>query len=63
MLGSSRVILTPSRITIGGNLLTAEETLFCTFTAAMLGSVPKLKTNCIEPSPSLPASEVIYFNP
>ena len=40
---SSRVIFTPSRTTKGGSLLTTEETRFCTFTAAIFGSVPKSK--------------------
>ena len=60
---SSRVILTPSLTTSGGSLLTTEATLFCTFTAAKLGSVPRLNTTCIVASPSLPASDAIYFIP
>src|SRR4051812_23861399 len=63
MFDSSRVILTPSRTTSGGSLFTTEATRFCTFTAARFGSVPRLKTTCIDASPSLPASEVMYFIP
>ena len=44
-------------------MFTTEDTRFCTFTAATLGSVPKSKTIWMEASPSLPASEVIYFIP
>src|ERR1044071_2510634 len=29
----------------------------------MLGSIPELKTTCIEASPSLPASEAMYLMP
>ena len=57
------MIFTPSRITKGGSLLVTEATRFCTLIAAWLGSVPKLNTNCILASPSLPASEVMYFIP
>ena len=63
MLGSSREILTPSRMTSGGNLFVAAETRFCTFTASTLGSVPNLKTTFISASPSFPASLSIYFIP
>ena len=63
MFDSSRVIFTPSRTTNGGNLFTTEATRFCTLSDAWLGSVPKLKTTCMVPSPSLPASEAMYFMP
>src|SRR5690349_2329613 len=63
MFDSSRVIFTPSRTTIGGNLLTTDATLFCTFSDAWLGSVPRLNTTWIFASPSLPASDAIYFIP
>ena len=62
-MDSSLVIFTPSLTTSGGNLLITAATLFCTFTAAILGSVPNSNTTCIEVTPSLPASEAIYFMP
>ena len=63
MLGSSREIFTPSLITSGGNLLVADDTRFCTFTASTLGSVPNLNTTLSAASPSFPASLSMYFIP
>ena len=63
ILDSSLVILTPCLTTAGGNLFNTAATLFCTLTEAIFGSVPNSKITLIEHTPSLPASEAIYFIP
>ena len=63
ILDSSLDILIPSFTTCGGSLLFTAATLFCTFTEAILGSVPNLNTTVIKQVPSLPASDAIYFTP
>ena len=44
-------VLTPTRVTSAGSNPWARDTRFCTFTAAMSGSVPCLKYTEIEAEP------------
>ena len=50
-------------MTSAGNSPMTAFTLFCTFIPASFGSVPVSKRICTTPTPSFPASLLMYFMP